>query len=50
MNVTQVKNYPNTSKPKEILSDEIIETKTLIYLNLKMFADHLYEKLIITLR
>ena len=22
------KNYPNISKPKEILSDEIIETKT----------------------
>ena len=28
MNVTQVKNYPNTSKPKEILNDEIIKTKT----------------------
>ena len=37
------KNYPNTSKLKEILSDEIIEKKniSLIYLNLKVFADHL---------
>ena len=35
-----------------MLSDEIIETKHFIniYINLKMFADHLYKKLTITLR